>query len=106
MKTSRGPLIVAIALLLLPILYVGSYFALVSPKPVDATVPTGTPLVLRHYRVAPSLAEWVFWPLEQIDRQIRPNAWNEHWLRQTLPSPNYVRDDIVSFAESPGVAKS
>src|SRR5690349_16265463 len=32
MKQSRSPLVVAVVLLLLPVLYVGSYLALVTPK--------------------------------------------------------------------------
>lgn len=73
--SNRAPLTVAIALLLLPVLYVGSYFALVSPRPIGVTVPAGKPFVLRHYHVAPDFAERFYWPLEQLDRKVRPEAW-------------------------------
>ncbi|WP_425618350.1 hypothetical protein NA78x_002055 [Anatilimnocola sp. NA78] len=75
--TNRAPLIVAIVLLLLPVLYVGSYLALVAPE--------GVPLILDgknfgghggSYRYNPDLlSEKAFYPLEQIDRKVRPGAW-------------------------------
>jgi hypothetical protein len=75
-KRSFAPVAVAIVLLLLPILYVGTYFAVVSPRPLGVTVPAGTPATLTHYHVAPGYADWFFWPLEQIDRKVRPGAWD------------------------------
>jgi hypothetical protein len=47
MKPSRAPLILAIVLLLLPVLYVGSYLALVNP--VGTPAPFGG---VNYYRVA------------------------------------------------------
>jgi hypothetical protein len=69
-KDSRAPLIVAIVLLLLPVLYVGSYFALVVP-------PGKSGLIGRYgqYRVGGLLAEFFFYPLEQIDHKVRPKTW-------------------------------
>lgn len=70
--TNRAPLIVAIVLLLLPVLYVASYFALVNPAPSGDSVrflpPQG------NYRCDRKVAR-VFWPLEQLDRKLRPNYW-------------------------------
>ena len=67
----------AATLLLLPVLYVGSYLAMV--------VPEGVPLILDgknfgghggNYRYNPDLlSEKAFYPLEQIDRKVRPAAW-------------------------------
>lgn len=84
---SRAPLIVAIVLLVLPMLYVGSYLALVNPEfgyPGRTTVPgsgpcEAVPFEAKHYDSGyRNGGEWawvVFWPLEQIDRLIRPNSW-------------------------------
>jgi hypothetical protein len=77
MKPTLAPLITAIVLLLLPVLYVGSYLALVTPNgqrmvwfgPDVATYPK------QSYRWGAQLSERIFWPLEQIDRQLRPHAW-------------------------------
>jgi hypothetical protein len=74
--------IIAVALLILPSLYVGSYLALVIPKGKTVFVPAnGTPyLRIDHYRVGNET--WLprlFWPLEQIDRKVRPGAWKRGW---------------------------
>jgi hypothetical protein len=61
-KRSLAPLIVAVSLLL-PMLYVGSYFAMVVP---GAAMP---------YVGGNETAQKVFWPLEQIDRLLRPTKW-------------------------------
>jgi hypothetical protein len=87
MKKHAAPIIAAI-LLLLPVLYVGSYLALV--------VPTGIPIqdkisaewvATSYYRVGGTSSARFFWPLEQIDRRVRPNSWlrglfNDHRSRQ------------------------
>jgi hypothetical protein len=81
---SRVPLILAIVLLLLPVLYMGSYLALVVPGgqwALDGFMNSGRVV---HYRnltdVSPrkrmEVTEVVFWPLEQIDRKVRPGAWH------------------------------
>lgn len=85
MKTSRAPLIVAIVLLLLPVLYVGSFYALVMPQGRPVLVPEGSPKPvvhgmiqlwqLSHYRFGHVIPSRVYWPLEQIDRKLRPRAW-------------------------------
>jgi hypothetical protein len=77
MTSNRAPLLTAIILLLLPVLYVGSYCALVKPWntgfdpyrfPVDQNEV--------HYRWGGRWAGVAFWPLEQIDRKFRPDAWD------------------------------
>jgi hypothetical protein len=76
MKTNRAPLILAIVLLLLPVLYVGSYFALVVPGGWIRSEPGFTGVFRRvYYRWGVDSAHKVFWPLEQIDRKVRPRAW-------------------------------
>lgn len=63
MKKHAAPIITAV-LLLLPILYVGSYLALVNPRPDGANY---------GWRYSNVPVTVFFWPLEQIDRKIRPN---------------------------------
>jgi hypothetical protein len=78
---SIAPIIGAI-LLLLPVLYVGSYLALVTPESrivIHRTkLPDGSTEVtsdIESYRVGG--VAWIFWPLEQIDRRVRPGAWRD-----------------------------
>jgi hypothetical protein len=66
-RESSAPLIVSVVLLLLPVVYVGSYLALVTP---NSSLWDGA-----NYRSCPKVCAVVFWPLEQADRKIRPNAW-------------------------------
>jgi hypothetical protein len=77
-RESRAPLIIGIGivLLLLPVLYVGSYLAIVVPGGrwvEDRTDVSG--IREQKYRFGDKIAEAVFWPLEQIDRKMRPDAW-------------------------------
>ncbi|QDU30809.1 hypothetical protein ETAA8_59580 [Anatilimnocola aggregata] len=74
--TNRAPLIVAIVLLLLPLLYVVSYVAIVQPYHRSVWIVKGTlEMEYVHYRWGGAYAAKVFWPLEQIDRKLRPNRW-------------------------------
>ena len=76
------PLLLTITLLLLPTGYVGSYLALVdplgqpimvlNPQPIDAM---DGDLKTDHYRYGGRAAAIVFWPLETIDRWLRPRTW-------------------------------
>jgi len=77
-RSSAAPLIVAIVLLLLPVLYVGSYLALVDPRGFYIP-PSGLAVEFTHYRFGGDLADVFFWPLEQIDRRLRPVAWRSAW---------------------------
>jgi hypothetical protein len=77
-RQSSASLITAIVLLLLPVLYVGSYLALVQPTTIQLSVSfTPQPIQMRvaRYRLGDSVSERIFWPLEQIDRKVRPGAW-------------------------------
>lgn len=77
MVQSRAPLIIAIALLLLPLLYVGSYCAIVVPGGLIADPTRSTPYVHpTNYRIGDQWSRAIFWPLEQLDRKLRPQAWN------------------------------
>jgi hypothetical protein len=77
MRRSAAPIIAAV-ILLLPVLYVGSYLALVVRRPmvmVSLTFPTQ--YSADYYRVGGDYADTFFWPLEQIDRRLQPEAWNQ-----------------------------
>ncbi|WP_254513202.1 hypothetical protein [Anatilimnocola floriformis] len=86
-RESRAPLVVAIVLTLLPVLYVGSYFALVVPEGTIETrwyrdvsgssyiADDDFDLFPSNYRAIHRLAPVAYWPLEQIDRKVRPGAW-------------------------------
>jgi hypothetical protein len=77
---SFAPIIAAV-LLLLPVLYVGSYLALVVPegKPADRVFRENGHTVietyLTPYRFGGKFSERIYWPLEQIDRRVRQDAW-------------------------------
>jgi hypothetical protein len=89
MKRSFAPIIAAV-LLLLPVLYVGSYLALVAPGGQFVAAPNGPDgfyveerngrwkIITGRYRRYTLADEWsrvVFWPLEQIDQRVRRGAW-------------------------------
>jgi hypothetical protein len=83
MKKHAAPLIAAI-LLLLPVLYVVSYFAIVLPGgTLSWTIQvTHTGNIIHtggrtHYLFGGRVAEVIFVPLEQIDRKVRPAAWDD-----------------------------
>ncbi|QDU30980.1 hypothetical protein ETAA8_61330 [Anatilimnocola aggregata] len=66
-------------------LYVGSYLALVVPAGripvVDDSIHGIAFGKVYHYRVDGDWAKFVYWPLEQIDRKVRPGAWELPWER-------------------------
>ena len=68
MKRHTAPILAAL-LLLLPVLYVASYFALVLPGPADPN------REWCHYRWGSEWSYRTFWPLEEIDRKLRPGVW-------------------------------
>ena len=73
----RAPLILAILVLLLPVLYVGAYVAIVKPTGQlrgDPFFDAG-----HDYRWGGKTAAAVFWPIEQVDRRLRPGTWEPEW---------------------------
>ena len=86
--------IIAVILLLLPLcLYVGSYFALVEPSGImQFTIPAqpaasgfiainSSYTEVEFYRSGGEWAKRLFWPLEQIDRRLRPHVWHDGFVR-------------------------
>ena len=74
------PPILAAILLLLPVLYVGSYCALVTPEGTPILIPLNSSGSFQEhfvsYRYGSDLAAILFWPLENMDRKLRPAAWD------------------------------
>jgi hypothetical protein len=74
-RSSAAPIFAAL-FLLLPVLYLGSYLVLVVPEGVF--VEPGSRLFAGHYRMNRfGINTKVFWPLEQLDRKLRPTAWHD-----------------------------
>jgi hypothetical protein len=82
---SFAPIIAAV-LLLLPVLYVGSYLALVDPESEQ-----GLERILdgrsANYRLGGRRIESFYWPLKQIDQSVRPKAWDDPWDQPVFRSP-------------------
>lgn len=75
MKKHAAPIITAI-LLLLPVLYVGSYLALVTPGVYGCRSENAYhEVIYAPYRWQGWRCSQVLWPLEMIDRKLRPGAW-------------------------------
>jgi hypothetical protein len=75
----------ALLLLLLPSLYVGSYLTLVVPAGrIESVAGAGQKfLIVSHYRWGGnSFASRFFWPLQQVDRKLRPKAWGPFFFNK------------------------
>lgn len=101
MKNS-GPLIAAVALLQCVPAYFVSYFALVIPGGVLVRSPSLSfpppPAQYTHYRIAYDQAAVVYWPLEQMDRRLRPDAWDaDIWIDVGGPGSISGFDTNCSF---------
>ena len=83
MKRHAAPIIAAI-LLLLPVLYVGSYFALLRGAGSLSMTSSGACERKSEYRIAGDACRTVFWPLERMDRKMRPEAWKRRTPLTTL----------------------
>jgi hypothetical protein len=72
------PAIIAAALAT-PLLYVGLYLAVVIPggAPMDFNPDQGYYTRIGIYRVGEDVCKTVFWPLEQVDRRVRPGVWDK-----------------------------
>ena len=75
---SRLLLIVLICVLLLPLLYMGSYLALLRVRFSSFSMSMGRVHPRRsfaEYRYGGARAKLIFQPLEDVDRKLRPSAW-------------------------------
>jgi hypothetical protein len=93
MRKHVAPILAVILLLLPLLLYVGSYFALVEPSGILKFTIPAQPAVsgfvainssateVHFYRSGGDWERRVFWPLEQFDRRLRPEAWHDGFVR-------------------------
>lgn len=74
--------------LTLPLLYIGSYLAMLTPREVSLPgflvvgVPKATSELRwreAEYRVANDILKVVFWPANWVDMKLRPEFWGEPW---------------------------
>jgi hypothetical protein len=90
-RSSAVPAIVAV-LLLLPLLYIGTYLALLRPQPGSLRWAALSNLEVRRiadYRWGGSYTRAAFQPIHQVDRLIRPSYWtysedDQEQLKQIL----------------------
>jgi hypothetical protein len=64
----------------MPLLYVGTYLAMLDPGP---QIPVGnlvstTLIRMPSYRFGGEAADWFFAPLNSVDQSLRPTYWHEH----------------------------
>lgn len=78
MKRHAAPIIAAI-LLILPVLYVGSYLAHVAPWNGAITTPSGEvyPIHFVSRFAHPYALRVIFRPLQLLDMQLRPKLWEQ-----------------------------
>lgn len=57
--------------------YLGSYVVLVNPDPDPVSYALGKveSLECPDYLLGGEWARWFYWPLEQLDRRLRPDVW-------------------------------
>ena len=55
-------------------LYVCSYLFFVTPEPITVYFPTH--IQVEHYKYGAHRMDWLYWPIEQIDRRLRPKQWS------------------------------
>lgn len=55
--------------------YVWTYFKLVTPGDYTCRAQIGHVYWPRNYRSNETVAGYVFWPLEKLDRALRPKKW-------------------------------
>lgn len=83
MTQSRAPIVIAI-LFLVSMLYVGSYLALVDPPDLQKFSRRIWNDRSLNYRFGGKWVDSFYWPLEQLDRKVRPGKWN---ILRSVPNP-------------------
>ena len=84
---SFAPLLVSLLLLLVPVAYVASYAGLVRPGRVFYTCSHlgNGEILVEPYAFGDEWSERIFWPLEQLDRRLRPDVWPGEFDQQRPP---------------------
>lgn len=78
-RRPHAVLIVAAALLLLPLLYIGSYYALVQRSNQTERTTDNERIYLPKYRLGGRVAVGLFRPLYIADRNLRSETWTLEW---------------------------
>lgn len=74
-RTINAVLVLAVALLL-PLLYLGSYWALINDGIHSGYTVVGASIYLEPtYKVGGDAAEFFYWPAHMLDKRLRPNRW-------------------------------
>jgi hypothetical protein len=111
-QTSAVSVILASAMFVV-LIYVGSYFVLMTPMPYNSLKGTGpSPTTVSRkvarYRFGGGLAETVFRPMHWIDRRIRQDTWNgsdEENGTSLVLTPRDERDELGRWYEPPDRSK-
>lgn len=72
--TRLGLPLIAVGLFFL-VVYIGTYLSLLSTHSTFRSRERHSDYQLRG--VAAHVADWVFWPLESMDRKLRPDFWHD-----------------------------
>lgn len=106
MRTRYAPLALAVALLL-SFIYLGTYLALVVPEgilhprfreksSININEFAEVSASMQYYRFGGNQPRKLFWPLEWVDRRIRPGSWHSpaelfgpHEIGLLSPSPTF-----------------
>jgi hypothetical protein len=73
---SIAPAIAAALLLLLPLGYAGSYLAIIQPGwEIQCCGHSSHDYLFVGYRIGGEWSQRFYWPLEQLDRRLRPGVW-------------------------------
>ena len=80
--TSHAVLFIGLVLLILAMLYVGSYFALVLPDGRSVGIYRSRAdyelnWTWSNYRFGYPHTDRFYWPLEYLDRRMRPGTWGD-----------------------------
>jgi hypothetical protein len=96
MKNTHALLTIGIVLVVTLVLYVGAYLALLLPPPQAYN----DYLARRwsNYRYGGRIVEWAFWPLEQIDRKLRPQKWD--WEELSHPDGGSNKQELPDLTSS------
>jgi hypothetical protein len=88
-----APVGIAVVLLLLPVLYVGSYYALVVPTQGSFLGSARHPVsaeMFPDYRIVGRYGDSFYKPIHNMDRELRPATWADK-----------VGDEVELFIDAP-----
>jgi hypothetical protein len=75
-RSNAAPIAIALLLVLLPCLYVGSYLALVERTRILTLNSFKQPEFAETYRAGDKAAYWFYKPVNLVDRRLRTSYWD------------------------------